>query len=86
MRYYCPHGSYSQYYADEKCEPCKKRAKVLAQGKLRACGDCLQYAPVKDMVTKPDGRIICPGCQKAIDARARERDQGNMFVTQPALF
>lgn len=85
MRYYCPHGSYSEYQA-ERCEQCRKRAKVLAMGDLRACADCIAYAPIKVMITKPDGRVICPACQKAIEAQTRERDQGALFVTQPALF
>lgn len=52
----------------------------------RACADCERYDMGAKMYQKPDGRVICPGCQKAIDAKSRERAQENLFVTQPALF
>ena len=84
-RYYCPHGSYSQAEAN-RCDQCRKRAKVLMQGEMRACGDCLQYAPAKVMITKADGRVICPSCQKAIEAQAIAKSQGDLFTSQPALF
>lgn len=84
-RYYCIHGSYSEYDR-QRCKPCKERAKVRSLGDLRACGDCLQYVPIKVMVTKADGRVICPGCQKAIEARAREKAQADLFTSQPGLF
>jgi hypothetical protein len=52
----------------------------------RACADCSQYAAVSDMITKADGRVICPSCQKAIETAARERAQADLFTSQPALF
>jgi hypothetical protein len=85
MRYYCSHGSYSQTKAND-CRDCVKRARVEIQGPMRACGDCAEYASAKNMIGKPDGRVICPACQRAIDAKERERAQGNMFVMQLALF
>ncbi len=67
-----------------------RRGNALVFGTLitdaRACADCEQYAPTDDMITKADGRVICPSCQKAIEAQARERSQGDLFTSQPALF
>lgn len=51
----------------------------------RACADCEQYSDRVRMTTKPDGRVICPSCQKAIESHARARAQQELFG-QPNLF
>lgn len=83
----CNHGDNGEPLPGVCHNPRGNRSKAALDGwrkSSRACADCSQYAAVSDMIKKSGGRIICPGCQKAIDAR--ERDQENMFVSQPALF
>lgn len=52
----------------------------------RSCADCLAYAPVSQMITKQDGRVICQACQKAIQDKARDKAQPDLFITQFGLF
>lgn len=84
-RYYCPHGSYSEYDR-QRCKQCRDRARVLRNGPERACGDCLAYAPVKTMTTKADGRVICPACELKLSQVERDKAQANLFVQQESLF
>lgn len=83
MRFYtCPHGE----HVSKKCLYCRRIAKMLRDGQMRACSDCMEYAPVKDMATKSDGRVICADCQRKVEAIARDRAQGSLFVEQNKLF
>ena len=83
MRFYtCPHGE----HISRKCLYCRRTAKTLRDGQMRACGDCFEYAPVKDMTTKADGRVICRSCQTKIDRLAAEKAQPDLFVEQKGLF
>jgi hypothetical protein len=53
---------------------------------MRACGDCFAYAPLKDMITKADGRVICRSCQSKLDRLSAEKAQPDLFVEQKGLF
>ena len=77
-RYHCVHGSYSEAEA-RRCQPCKEKARVLAQGDLRSCADCLGYTPVKAMVEQSDGRITCKRCDAKAKDKANERAQLAFF-------
>lgn len=83
-RYYCTHGSYSEYDR-QRCKPCKERARVIALGPLRSCSDCIAYVPATQMIPKPDGRVICPGCERRLERAATEKAQENLFTQQLSL-
>jgi len=51
-------------------------------GPVQACADCSGYTPVNKLVTKNDGRKVCPGCHDNSLKLAAERNQPNMFEPQ----
>lgn len=83
-RYYCVHGSYSEYDR-QRCKPCKERARVLAQGDLRSCADCVSYVPVSTMIEQSDGRVICKRCAQSAKDKASDRAQLAFFGQQSLI-
>ena len=51
----------------------------------RACADCFHYAPVPEMKTQPDGRVICAKCVKRIKDASAQRAQLGFFGQQSLI-
>jgi hypothetical protein len=76
-------------HARYNCFPCSGQTledTIRDDPDFRSCADCEHYSLVKIMISKEDGRVICPSCQKAIENRAINRAQADLFVSQPGLF
>lgn len=52
---------------------------------LKPCADCETYTPIKSLIEKPDGREVCPACQKKLERLTESKRQLNFFG-QASLF
>lgn len=52
---------------------------------LRSCSDCGEYVEVAKMITKPDSRVICVGCDKRVARLTAKKAQINLFGQQSLI-
>ncbi len=50
------------------------------------CADCDAELQPDNAIRKKDGRVICVDCERKLQAKVKDRAQGDLFVEQKSLF